>query len=281
MKKILLLLFIILAVLSAKAQKSVLFKMKYAPNRNYVSTAVLKTDMQFDFKGDSTELDKIKAKGVKGPMTVVGTSDIVSSFKTGAADKLNSFPFIITFEKMATKQTIAGTEAPARANTIVGQKIYGKISREGTMKLDSMSGRAMDDNMKKGMMDMISNLQNQIKFPDKPLTVGESFNQDVPMKMPIGGTSMDMLIKSTYKLMAIDKGIAYFDVLQTMTLNMAINEKNMEMSGKGDGKLQYLIKDNFIKNMTNDLIFNYTMGMGNLTMVGLGKINSVYSISVN
>ncbi|RYY36439.1 MAG: hypothetical protein EOP46_06480 [Sphingobacteriaceae bacterium] len=279
MKKTLLLLLSAICALTAYAQKSVLFKMNYKPQHTYTSTIGMNMDMEMDFEGDSANLAKIKESGQKLPMLMQMQMDMTTVMLT-AQSKDNSIPLTISYDKINSVVKMNGNMLPSPPSPLLNQKILGKVIND-KLQFDSIPGKALKTAEKEAMTSMINNLISSIKFPEKPLTVGDTFTQDVPMALPIAGNNFDMKVKVIYKLMEIKNDIAYFDFDQSLLADMNTSENMlMHMSGKGAGKMEYSIKDSFYKNTTSTIDITYSMNIKEMIMKGKAKMNSIYSVDI-
>ncbi|RVU01303.1 hypothetical protein EOD41_04885 [Mucilaginibacter limnophilus] len=201
MRKTLLLLLSTVCTLNVYAQKSVLFKMQYKPQHTYTSTINVNMNMEMNVKADSATLAKINGSGQQFPMMMQIKSDIGTTMKIGKGAE-NSLPLTISYDKLISNVTLNGKTKAAPANPMLNQMIIGKVLN-GKMQADSIPGQSLSGEQKQAITSMVNNMMNHIKFPEKPLTIGESFTQEVPMNMPIAGINMEMKIKILYKLMAV------------------------------------------------------------------------------
>ena len=84
---------------------------------------------------------------------------------------------------------------------------------------------------------MMSLLQKQIKFPDKPLKPGDSFTQAMPMNIPISkDNNLKMDGGVIYKLVSISDGKAYFDIVPNLSMMFTIKNTVVNLTGTGTGK---------------------------------------------
>lgn len=279
MKKTLLLLLSTVCALTSYAQKSVLFKMQYKPQHTYTSTIAMNMNMEMNVKADSATLAKINESGQQFAMLMQMKSDMGTTMKTGK-ETGNSMPLTISYDKVISNGTLNGKTMPAPANPMLNQKIIGKILN-GKMQVDSIPGQSLSTEQKEAITSTVNNMMNYIKFPEKPLAIGESFTQEVPMNMPIAGISMEMKIKVVYKLLAIKNDIAYFDLDQSLAANIKNQEMVMTMQGSGDGKLEYSITNSFFKNTTSNLKFSYDMKIKEINMIGKADVISTYTVDIN
>jgi len=278
MKKTILVLTLLCAFTLSKAQQSFLFKIKYLPGCLYESTVTTGMNMEMNVSGDSTVMASIKAKGTKLPIIVNSESSTEFDAKTGAVRADNLFPIAIRFKNRTEKKTVNGVVSNESSNPLVGQTIFGHYSTGGKIQVDSISGKTLNDEVKEALATMIGNLLNEMHFPESPMKIGETFTQEVPFNLPLAGTSMEATIKIIYKLTSVDKNLAYFDLDESMNIDMSTEKNsvtiNVKGAGKGSGKLIYDINNNYAPTRSAGLKMNYQMEMGKLNMTGSAQILS-------
>jgi hypothetical protein len=251
-----------IATIAVKAQNSVLFKIKYLPNEKY--TAVMKMNMDMKMAGPpDTTKNKVEA-AVGANNTVSMVMSINSVISTGKVNANNSFPMIITSDPGSMTETVNGKTIPIPMGTQTKQIAYATCPVNGNMKIDSvsMSGMKMtDDATKEAISKMIEGIQGKIVFPEKPMTVGDTFTQDTPMNIPMAGNNAPMTVKIIYKLTKIENNNAYFDLAETLDFSINNTQMSMHMMGAGDGKMVYAIDKNYAVDNTNNMTISYSMQM--------------------
>ncbi|MCC8410926.1 hypothetical protein LJ707_18445 [Mucilaginibacter sp. UR6-1] len=280
MKSTFLTLSLIVSVLFANAQKSVLLKLKYLPSRNYLSNIQIKMNMQMDFEGDSASLDKIKSSGTKIPIVMDMTTDMETLMKTKGKSTNTGLPFTLNYNKADVIATMNGTPVPIPLSQLKNQKLYGRCTNDYVLQIDSMPGKKADEAMKAQLAKMLNDLTSQIKFPEKSIAIGESFSMEVPMSIPANDNNMEMMVKMTYKLTDIKNGIAYCDLLSEVSADMNVKQSVMKMKGNGSGKMQYSIKDNFFTTMNQNFNYSYSMDINQIIMKGQAKMSSIYTVKI-
>lgn len=278
MKKLLLTLAILLSFIGLKAQESVLFKIKYLPNNFYESTINTNMNMEMNFLGDSASLKKIKDKGIKLPMIISSVTNMDFSIKTGELKNDKSYDVEIAYKDINSKQTVNGTEKEPQANPLKGETIFGNYTSDGKIHVNSMSGGSLDDQVRQQLEEMMENLVNQIKFPDQPMKIGDTFNQEIPFVLPVVGENLRATIKIKYKLTKIENDLAYFDLDESMDLNLSKQKDSQTITvngnGIGNGNLTYNTKKNYASVRNATLIMNYKMLVGAITVTGKANISS-------
>ncbi|RCH54724.1 hypothetical protein DJ568_09545 [Mucilaginibacter hurinus] len=282
MKKALSLITLLLAVFNLSAQKKIIFNINYLPNNNYAVSTKMDMNMTMDFKGDTAQIKAMKGSGVKMPMVMIMNYDMQIGVKAGKKDAKNEYPVVMTYDKMDITGTMNGEKIPIPATPLNGAKIYARYDASGGIKIDSMPGKILDEPTKQAVINSITELQGQFKFPAEGIAVGQTFKQDVPMSMPVAGKNMEMLINTAYKLNNIVNDIAYFDVDQSLTMEVPMNNgASMKMKGGGKGKMEYSLKTRFINIYSSDFNFGYTMDVNKVVMEGNADMKFVYTVNVN
>lgn len=262
MKKFLLFTLLIIGAVECSAQQAFLFRIKLLPKHNYASSVHTSMDMQMTVFGTEQQMKEMEKQGVKQPITISNISDMNMNIVTGIVSDQNVFPFTLKYADFASKMLINGEEKKSE-NPLAGKAIYGHTTLEGRSTIDSIPGKSLDDNLKAAITSMINSLQSLVKFPDKPLNIGESFSQEVPLTIPVAGINMQMTIKIVFKLTSVTNNLATFDLAEILTFDMKINKEGIDFtgngSGKGAGKLIYSIKDNYPINMDQAIDFSFGM----------------------
>jgi len=278
MKKIIAVLLLFIAV-KTNAQKAILFKMKYLPQRSYSSAMNIKININADLSGDQQVLDKLKEQGFAVPVVANISSNFAGVTKTGAVSPDNTFPMTMNFKMEQPAINVSGKDIPLPAQ-LPPATIYAHILSDGKIHADSVSGQKKDTSGKQAMQ-MINSIQNQIKFPDRPLHVGDSFTQDIPFNMPMNMGNRSISSKAVYTLVKIADGRAFFDVAQSIEINMGTEQNKLSISGTGTGKLIYSIKDNFPINYNTIVNMNINGSIKSLVIKGTMLMNMDFKYDIN
>ncbi len=261
MKKLVLLLFISASILSAKAQQAVQFKIKYLPNRIY--NMAMKMDMGMDMFIPVDSATKAKSNGVNQPIVMKMNSVSSAEIKTGPLTANKTFSVTMTTRPASTKATMNGADLPIPQNAQSAQIIKGECDADGKLHINSATGGVANEQLRQALIEMINKLQGDIKFPEKPMKVGESFTMEAPMTVPASGLNLDIVAKSIYTLISIKEDRAYFDMAISMNIDLNTQKDgvpiNAKGQGDGSGKFVYSIKNNFTSNMTSDMTMNLNM----------------------
>jgi hypothetical protein len=244
MKKILYL-SLLLFVCTAKAQESIVYKMKYLSDHSYSGIVTMVMKCNVNLSGDEQVLSKLKEQGMTPPIAFNMNMKMTGATKTGAAGADKSFPFNMTYTFDELSMNVNGNNIPMPANAKTSANIFGHVAADGKLKADSVTGSKMKDTSEKKITQMMNAFQTKIKFPDQPMHVGDTFTQDMPLNLPMGGNNVPANSKAVYKLVSIANGNAYFDVVQSMDLSVPVKGNTLHINGTGSGKLVFDIKNSF------------------------------------
>jgi hypothetical protein len=284
MKKIYLLALLCLPFIQLKAQDGVVFKIKYLPNHDYHVGVKVGVTINATVSGSQQVTDFLSAQGITQPVNVAVNIGMNGDSKTGSAGSDQSFPLKMNYTISDFGASINGKPAPI-PTTIAGKSfsLAGRITSDTQIHLDSAMGKKLDDSTEKKMQQMMTMLQKQIKFPERPLKPGDTFTESAPIgNIPIkGGSDVKAEAGVTYKLVSISDGKAYFDMIPHFSMAFGIKTLSVNISGEGSGKMVYSIKDNFP--LSKDATFNMKIKVTSdkVNVDATAVITSSYTATVN
>ncbi|HQQ97092.1 MAG TPA: hypothetical protein PLX35_07500 [Cyclobacteriaceae bacterium] len=268
----LLLLSLIIAALTSRGQDKVTFRTYFKPNKVYKTTMVTSSETEVDFTGNQEKIEKIKARGVKLPMIVSGSNEMTTTTTTGAYRDDKSFPARMVYGKVTASQVVNGRESNEE-KPASGLIVEGFYNSDNKFRIDTLISDRMDESTKKVIKSTVENVQQLIRFPENPMQVGDTFEQNLPMQIPIAGLNpVKVLINTSYKLKEIQHGKATFDIIQTVTLDMSNGQANISASGEGTGISEFDMVNNAITRYESDLTMTMKMTVDDLIVSA--KINS-------
>jgi len=272
---------LLVAAFTANAQKGIIFKMKYLPNSNYSAVTNITMKVNLNLSGDNNLAASINPGG--GPLNMDMAMNMDGTIKTGAKGANNTFPISIGYKMGEMNMTMNGKKIDIPIPTLTNNTtaIYGHIDESGKLKADSIGGAAVKDTSEKSIAAMMNMIQNAVKFPETPLKVGEIFTQEMPFNLPVAGTGLAMNAKVTYKLVSINAGNAYFDVEQTMDIKIPVKDDFITISGTGNGKMVYSIKDSFPTEFKSDLTLKAKGKVTTLAIDGTAQFGMEYKYTIN
>ena len=230
MKKITLLL-LTLTICSCQSQQEIDFKVGYLPNFNYSLTQKQISESNILYIASDEIIENLKNNGYSNPTITKDTTVLRSVSKTG---ELNGNQFPLNIEVLESSNKSLGK----------GMRMHGNYVNE-SIKIDSISNSSMSDKSKMELLTSMETMMNQIKYPNRKIKVGESFEQKNPMSMPISDVTIEMEINSIYTLKKVENGVGYFDLDQVYTIKSATKDYKMELDGIGKGQIDFDIKKQF------------------------------------
>lgn len=283
MKKIFLIAFICLGINQLWAQKGVVFKIKYLPNRSYQSNISVDMKVNATVTGDQQILDKLKEQGITQPVDANLSLALGGIMKTGALGADQSMPVNMDYKINNIAVSANGKQVPIPPKaTEKDIKMVGRISQDWKIKLDSADGKAVTDSAQQKMQQMMNMLQKQIQFPDKPLKPGDSFTQNFPMNIPVKeGNNIKIDAGVTYKLTRVAGGKAYFDLVPNFNMNLQVGKVSVDMGGTGTGTMVYSIKDSFPISKEGTVNMKIKVISPKINVDGTAVVSSKYDCVIN
>lgn len=211
------------------------FKVEYKPETRYDETLEQTSAAKITYSGSDDFLQKLKDNGMTNPTLSSKNSKTVEVLKTYKLKDNTHFPITMEF-----KNTDTSEGQPAIPE---GTVIYGTCTVGSMPTFDSIHSPGMQDETKEEFMKIMASTLSQITFPDKEMSVGDSFTQVSPVSVPIAGVTINMNITTVYKLISIDGGQANFDITQYYT--MSLDKYITEGGGSGNGHIVFDITHGF------------------------------------
>ncbi|MGW9687267.1 hypothetical protein [Flagellimonas sp. 2504JD1-5] len=276
----LLIAFLILSV-CLNAQESFVFKYEFVPNKKY--TTQMETNMSglMDMQADEATLQKMAENGMELPIRMKQKTSANLTSITGARNSAGEIPVTLSYDKMEMEMSMNDEPVPI-PNVFENTKIFGKYSSGNKLQVDSISGNNALPNIKEILATAIEQVQLQILFPEHPIKIGDTFDNEIPMNVPIANmVPLEMNVKTRYNLKNIENGIAYFDIDQSLSLDS--NQENMiiRAEGSGSGKLEHDIKNNYMSRYETKLPMKMNMLMGETMQMDMQMdTHTVLTISV-
>lgn len=238
MKKIFVLLIILTQFsIITYSQDSLLFKIKYLPERTYNQSIEQTSNTELKYFGSDEFLEKIKNKGIQNPTITSKESLMECVIRTGILTDKSIFPLTMEFVKIT-----GSDEKQAMPD---GTILYGNVLGDNMPTFDSISMTGIDDEVKNSVLQSMQSMYSQLNFPEKKLKVGDEFTRESPLSIPISDVTVELAITTKYKLKSILDGIASFDISQIYTMESTITKYVITANGNGEGQLLYDVQNNF------------------------------------
>lgn len=238
------------------------------------------SETEVDFSGDQTRIQKIKDNGTKLPIIVIGASKSVTTTTTGAMTLDKTFPARMVFEKVKSSQI--QNDKTKEDTSMTGLIIEGSYEDGTKLKIDTMISDTMDEATKSVIKSTLENVQQQISFPERPMKTGDTFDQRIPLQIPIGGQSpVKVVIVTNYKLTSIKNNKATFDIKQDVTLDISTEQNNVSATGTGTGVSEFDIANSTITRYESDLAMTMSLTENNLLITAKIKQKSKQLVTVD
>ena len=274
MRKIFLIALLCLAITQLQAQNSVVCKIKYLPNHTYQTATNLTMKILVNMNGNKEMIDKLSSQGITMPLNLDVKLALDGNLKSGSVGADNSFPLNMTYKINQLSIQANGKDIPMPAN-IEGKsfRIAAHSTQDGVLKVDSVDGKTARDSALKNNEQMMNMLRNAVKFPDRPLKAGDTFTIGSPITIPVKGNNAKLDFKVIYKLVSIADGKANFDIIQNLNMSFQMKKVNVSLSGTGNGKMAYSIKDNMPLNTGSDFNMKIKVVVDTLNVDGTATMN--------
>lgn len=269
----LLLLFISIQLSVAQNKNEFQFKIQYNPETKYDQTLDQTSYLEMKYAGEADFMQTLKDKGVQNPTIIDNHSIIESVMKTGKLTNKTFFPLTIEFLK--TTNSDNKTQIPD------GTIIYGKGTLGNMPTLDSIVSKGLNEEFKKGILETMKATFAQINIPERKVKVGDVFDIDTPLSIPVASLQMDMTITTTYKLLSIKNNIADFDISQVYTMKTNTTKFPMNATGTGKGKLLYDVVNNFNLKYQIDMEMSANMKIEKIELDIKSKTGMIQSAKIS
>ena len=224
-------------------QDSLTFKIQYQPEKTYNHTSERTTNSFIKYMGSEKSLQRLKAMGRQNPTFSNKKSHTQWVLKTG--ELMDGIDFPVTVEYVITASNDGKKGDPVKAS------FYGKFLSDNLPEFDSIVSDGLEEKDKTTLLQSLQNTFTQLSFPERKVKIGEQFSIENPSSIPMEGSTVDMEVTTTYKLISIAKGIAHFDISQQYVLNPQLKDNSLKGAVSGKGHLVY--------DIANTIVLNYTL----------------------
>ncbi|UJH68619.1 hypothetical protein [Allomuricauda sp. SCSIO 65647] len=236
---------------SINAQESFSFEAQISPNKKYITQLESSSISEIDFIADEKTMEELKSQGVKLPLKFTTQTKMTTTISTGSKGVDGYIPATMEYGKVLATTEMNG-ETKTEEKPFSGAKILGKYDNNFKFEVDTIIGDNIDTQMRAVLKNILSTVQQSINFPKEPMQIGDTFQNKIPMSIPIQGMNpIKVIIKIDYLLRDIADGKATFDVNQQVSLDASQEQVNVKATGSGSGVSVYSVTDNYlIKNQS-------------------------------
>lgn len=262
------------------AQRSVKFENAFYPNKKYENINYTITKSYMNFEGDKNFIEALKEQGVNTPIISETTIESISEIET-KNEKNNQIPFVTYFKKVSKTQNMNGTET-TEPDTLEGSYIYGYYKNRKNTIIDSIQSEKINAETKEFLKSAIENATEGISYPENPLKIGDTFEQNLPMDFPFADLGkISFIINTKYLLKEIKNDIAFFDTKINFIMTSQIPNIELTSNGTGTGVVEYDITDKFTSYNTSKYILELNATLKeNLKFQVKSEAESKYTLKI-
>jgi len=223
--------------------EGLILKVQYQPEKTYNISTIRGTETVITYSGQDIAMRKLKSMGIKNPTISKVKTKTDTELVTGKRTDDNSFPVSLTYKK--TMSLDGKNEIPE------GSLVEGEITGEQLPTFIKVNSGTLSIDQRIQLLRTVQNMFEQFKFPEQRLKIGDQFSTDRPTEMAMEGSTIDIVVTTTYKLIRIKNDMAQFDLSQSYQMTPKIMDNSFTGSGSGKGQLTY--------NIENCLITDYSI----------------------
>jgi hypothetical protein len=223
--------------------EGLILKVQYQPEKTYSISTIRGTETVITYSGQDIAMRKLKSMRIKNPTISKVKTKTDTELVSGKRSADKSFPVSLTYKK--TMSLDGKNEIPE------GSVVEGEITGDQLPTFSKVSSGTLSIDQRIQLLQTVQTTFEQFKFPEQRLKIGEQFSTDRPMEMAMEGSTIDIVVTTTYKLISIKNDIAQFDLSQSYQMTPKIMNNSFTGNGSGKGKLTY--------DITNCLITDYSI----------------------
>ena len=257
--------FSILAVAATHAQSTdeILLVNRYQPNKQYVQQTTQRSDMLVRFENAPASMP---AETMRTSMLIHGNQEL----KTEALTQQGFIPFEASISQKLTLK-VNGEQQKTPASDFGNFSYRGRFDSAGGITIDTIrAGKGLSEQLRS----TINSFSRNMQLPNQKVKVGGKLTQKVPFQM--NEFSGELLMK--YHLDSIVGNKAFFSMDMDMDMDIPNPQMSLKGNAKGPGKMTYLISEQIVDYMSNELSMNLKGSMGEMTLLMNGKTESTVRV---
>jgi len=245
MRKIIPILLLLIQFSCSKPIKpeGLIMKVQFQPEKSYNISTIRGTETVITYSGQDIALRKLKSMRIKNPTISKVKTKTNTELATGKRSADESYPVSLTYKK--TMSLDGKNEIPE------GTVIQGEISGDQLPTFSKVVSGTLNIDQKIQLLQSVQSTFEQFKFLEQRLKIGDQFSTNRPMSMPMEGSTIEIVVTTTYKLLSIKNGMAQFELSQSYQMTPKIMDNSFTGSGSGKGQLSY--------DIANCLITDYSI----------------------
>ena len=223
--------------------EGVILKVQYQPEKTYNISTIRGTETVITYSGQPIAMRKLKSMNIKNPTISKVKTKNDTEMVTGKSLADQSFPVRLTYKK--TMSLDGKNEIPE------GAVVLGEITGNQQPTFNSVTSGTLTSEQKAQLLQTVQTTFDQFKFPEQRLKIGDQFSIDRPMEMAMEGSTIEIKVTTTYKLLSIKNDMAQLELSQSYQMTPKIMNNSFSGKGIGKGQLSY--------DVANSLITDYSI----------------------
>jgi hypothetical protein len=216
---------------------------QYQPDKTYSITTIRGAETVITYSGQDIAMRKLKSMGVKNPTISKVRTKTDAELVTGKSSADSSFQVSLTYKKIMSLD--------GKNDIPEGTVVQGEIQNKALPTFNKVVSNALKIDQRIQLLQTVQNTFEQFKFPEQRLKIGDQFSTDRPTSMPMEGSTIAIVVTTTYKLLSITNNLAEFELSQNFQMTPKIMDNSFTGTGSGKGRLTY--------DRTNCLITDYSI----------------------
>lgn len=245
MKKPIVILFLITLFSCSTPPKpeGVILKVQYQPEKTYHISIIRGTETVITYSGQDIAMRKLKSMRVKNPTISKVRTKTDAELVTGKSSADSSFQANLTYKKIMSLD--GNNEIPE------GTVVQGEIKGKELPAFNKVVSKSLSIDQRIQLLQTVQNMFEQFKFPEQRLKIGDQFSVDRPTEIAMESSTIDIVVTTTYTLLAIKNDIAQFELSQSYLMTPKTMDNSFTGTGSGKGQLSY--------DIANFLITDYSI----------------------
>jgi hypothetical protein len=218
--------------------EGLILKVQYQPEKTYYISTIRGTETVITYSGQDIAMRKLKSMHVQNPTISKVRTKTDMELVTGKSSADSGFQVSLTYKKTMSLD--------GKNNTPEGTVVKGELKGESQPVFKSVVSSALGIDQRIQLLKTIQNTFDQFNFPGKQLKIGDTLSVSRPMTMAMEGSEIETIVRSTYKLISIDKNFAQFELAQIYKMTPKRLDNSFTGTGQGEGKMTYDISKKII-----------------------------------
>jgi hypothetical protein len=236
--------FILLITFSCSKPKpeGLVLKVRFQPEKTYSISTIRGTETVITYSGEGIAMRKLKSMGVKNPTISKVKTKTDAELVTGKSSADSTFQLNLIYKNIMSLD--GKNEIPE------GTVIQGEMKNNALPTFNQVVSNTFQFDQRKQLLQTVQSTFDQFKFPEQRLKVGDQFSTDRPVTIPMEGSTVDIVVTTTYKLIGIKNNLAEFALSQTYLMTPKIQNNSFSGKGSGKGELSFDIRNSLVSDYT-------------------------------